>query len=132
MSERSTILVVDDDPIVQEVVERIVTKAGYRALLASTGREALELLASNPSIRVATIDQGLPDTSGTALIRALHAREPRLRTIMISGDTRLAKAYEPADRFLPKPFREAQLLGTIAELEGGSQSAHTFTAKGAA
>ena len=88
MANARIILVVDDDPIVQSVIERIVRKAGYRALLASSGRQALELLTGEPGLRIATIDQGLPDTSGLALIGALGKRAPELRTILISGDTR--------------------------------------------
>ncbi len=112
----TTVLVVDDDPIVQAVIERVLVRGGYRVLVAGTAAEALAALAGNAKIRVVTVDQQLPDTTGAALIDAIHLTRPGVRTIGISGGGPVGAVASNADRALGKPFAPPVLLRLVAEL----------------
>jgi hypothetical protein len=52
---------------------------------------------------------------GVRLAAAARGRWPGIRTILISGDAEIAERVGPLDRFLPKPFREVDLLRAIRD-----------------
>lgn len=118
MSERGTVLVVDDDADVGEVVGAILRRHGYRCEATTTLEQALERLSTD-SIDVCLCDLYLrKGTSGLDLAPVLGAREPYIALVMMSGsdDTSLAEqaleigAYD----YLIKPFRHTELLITVA------------------
>jgi len=122
----STVLVVDDEPIVRDVVVRYLEQAGYRTLQAADGDAARELLQrEEPSLVV--LDLMLPGTDGLALCRWIRSRS-QLPVIMVTAlgeeSDRLTGLELGADDYLTKPFSPKELVARVkAVLRRSSESA---------
>jgi DNA-binding NarL/FixJ family response regulator len=77
-------LVVDDSPDDRSVVERVLARSGYRVTCASGGAAALELV-SKERFDVALVDLGMPGMTGAETLRALRAKDDKLRLLVVSG-----------------------------------------------
>ena len=113
------ILVVDDDPAILKLVGIILAGKGYTVIAAESGEEALRLYDKDPKrIRLAVVDAttngGL---SGIEICSALHARSPRLPTIIMSGFREKEVGLDFTEGnftgFLAKPFMSAELLAAV-------------------
>jgi len=115
------ILIVDDDPVVRLLLERLLTNAGYAVTTATHGAEALEaaLRAERP-VDLAITDIRMPHMDGWELGRRLSHHWPGLPILYLSGFTselsRFSPARTPAAGFLPKPFDPDELLRRVALL----------------
>jgi DNA-binding response OmpR family regulator len=107
----STVLVVDDEPIVRDVVVRYLERDGYRTLEAATGDEARRLL-ERESASLVILDVMLPGMDGLALCRWIRARSD-LPIVMLTarGDEadRIVGLELGADDYLTKPFSPREL-----------------------
>src|SRR5207249_12178849 len=106
-----TVLVVDDEPIVRDVVVRYLEQEGYRTLQAGDGDRARELLErESPSLVV--LDLMLPGTDGLALCRWIRARSD-LPVIMLTAlgeeADRIVGLELGADDYVTKPFSPREL-----------------------
>jgi DNA-binding response OmpR family regulator len=111
----STILVVDDEPIVRDVVVRYLRRDGYETREAATGDEAREILeAETPELVV--LDVMLPGTDGLELCRWIRARSD-LPVIMLTarGDEtdRIVGLELGADDYVTKPFSPRELAARV-------------------
>jgi signal transduction histidine kinase/CheY-like chemotaxis protein len=113
----ATILVVEDETGIRELVRKILQRERYRVLEAGSAEEALTT-AQGQSIDLLITDVMLPGIHGPELARRMQQAEPRLKTLFISGFTGEEKV--PAGgRFLAKPFTLSALLAKVREtLEG--------------
>lgn len=119
-NSHKTILAVDDDPTVLELLQRTLTDAGYRVLTAPGGRAAIETFEqSRVPIDLLLIDVIMPDLTGPVVAERLRARRPELHVLFISGfhDADLVQRFAALKGFtlLPKPFRREALLRAIEE-----------------
>jgi PAS domain S-box-containing protein len=120
-SPGETILVVDDEPDLRELVVQVLESAGYRVLSAGSGAQALELWAHRRGdIDLLLTDIAMPDgLTGRKLAERLRSEDPRLRVIYSSGYTAGLPGTElanmEAENFLPKPYRPAALLRIVRE-----------------
>jgi two-component system, OmpR family, response regulator ResD len=110
-----TVLVVDDEPIVRDVVVRYLEQAGYRTLQAPDGDAARALLEQEePSLVV--LDLMLPGTDGLALCRWIRARS-ELPVIMLTALGEEADRIDGlelgADDYLTKPFSPRELVARV-------------------
>ncbi|MGD9903735.1 MAG: PAS domain S-box protein [Vicinamibacterales bacterium] len=81
-----TILVVDDDADIRDVVRRALSSAGYRVLLSSSGDEALELLGRHPgAVQLLLTDVVMPGISGQDLATRVRRQHPAVRILYSSG-----------------------------------------------
>ncbi len=116
-----TILVVEDQAPLRTITARILERAGYRVLTASSGPEALEIAAGGQPIDLLLTDVVMPEMLGQRLAEAIRETRPRLRVVFASGFAR--PALEQSGRvldgpLLQKPFSSAELLSLVArELE---------------
>jgi CheY-like chemotaxis protein len=134
----AAILVVDDDPLIRTMMQKLLTRFGHTVLQAATGVEA-EQVASGEAIDVLITDIIMPDKEGLTLVRDLHKKLPRLKIIAMSGGGRSgaftvldAAAQFGADSVLRKPFRAAELIDAVAGALGLPRGAMTPAAPGRA
>jgi signal transduction histidine kinase/CheY-like chemotaxis protein len=111
-----TILVVEDEPAVREVICRVLAAAGYRTLAARNGEEALVLVrAHRASIALVLTDVVMPRMGGVALRRTLAVERPDLAVILMSGHPEdLVGPGADDATVLSKPFESAALLELIS------------------
>lgn len=112
------ILIIDDEPIVRQVLSNHLGLRGYRLLSASSGVEALEVLASE-SVDLVLLDVMMPRMSGYEVcrrIREQHSLE-ELPVIFLSAKTRasdrVAGFEEGGNDFLSKPIAKKELLARV-------------------
>ena len=119
----ATVLVVDDEDIVREVVCTYLERAGYTTLQASAGRAAQELIASEqPDLIV--LDVMLPEIDGYSILAELRERED-IPVILLTARTeetdRLLGLKLGADDYVVKPFSPRELaarVGTVLRRVG--------------
>ncbi len=112
---QATVLVVEDQAAVLEIVRRILSRRGYRVVTANGAEEALRLAAQleDPPALVLT-DVFMPNISGPELIRQLRARWPEVRGVMMSGHMGDLRGELLAGfPLIEKPFTEQRLLDGI-------------------
>jgi two-component system response regulator HydG len=118
MAEPATLLVADDDPGLRESLGRTLTRAGYKVVLASDGRAALERLRGGGLDLVLT-DLKMPGLTGIEVLRATKAIAPDLDVILLTAFGTVEEAViamkEGAYDFMTKPFRGEQLLKIVAK-----------------
>src|SRR5215510_10516282 len=116
MSDPATLLVADDDPGLRESLERTLTREGYRVLLASDGRAALERLQDG-AVDLIVTDLKMPGLTGLELLRAAKAIAPDVDVILLTAFGTVEEAVKAmkdgAYDFLTKPFRREQLLKLV-------------------
>ncbi len=111
-----TILIVDDDPAFQRLVERVLTQEGFRIQAVATGREALVAMESGaPDLML--LDLNLPDIAGMELLPLFRTGHPDLPVLILTTDTNLDRAVEcmrlGALDYIPKPFERIRLVTSI-------------------
>jgi nitrogen-specific signal transduction histidine kinase len=85
---RETILVVDDDPTVRNILALVLKTFGYGVILAENGDQAVELFEANwQKIDLALLDMIMPRMNGRQVCEALRERSPRLKVLFLSGYT---------------------------------------------
>ena len=119
----TTILVVEDEEMVRNVVTAALERSGFTVVLAANGRKALELIdASTHHVSLVLLDQAMPMMSGTEVIRELRHHRPDLPIILTSGHlpVRAMKglAAGAVDAFLQKPFNASQLVALVRRIVG--------------
>jgi PAS domain S-box-containing protein len=110
-----TVLVIDDEDGVREVLDRILRELGFSVRAAADGREALEILdRTKGRFAGVLLDLSMPHMGGQETLRRLRIRYPDLPVIMMSGFTEEAVADRVGDSarttFLQKPFLAEDLI----------------------
>ncbi|CAN5923046.1 hypothetical protein BH11MYX3_BH11MYX3_20700 [soil metagenome] len=112
---RRTVLVIDDEDLVRDVVARMVEDLGYLAVTAADGVLGLEVV-DQQSIDIVLVDLTMPRMSGADVVSALRVRRPTLPIVLCTGYDRDRQGPVEADAYLPKPFRIEALEHTLAKL----------------
>ena len=115
-----TILLAEDEPLLRELGETILTQAGYKVLTAPNS-DALRLLLTEYSgtIDLLLTDVVMPGISGPELVRLVRQSRPNIRVMYMSGYA--DDEIEDLDRdagFLQKPFTPSELTAKVAEVLG--------------
>jgi two-component system, cell cycle sensor histidine kinase and response regulator CckA len=111
-----TILVVDDEAALRNLIVRSLTAKGYQILHAENGAKALDVAeAHNAPIHLVISDVEMPDMNGPQLFQTLRGWYPRLRFLFISGRLPEAEAelFDGRTAFLPKPFSLESLFSFV-------------------
>ena len=114
---KGTVLVVDDQPTIVEIVARYMERAGYETYEAGDGPEALRLAdLHRPDLVV--LDLMLPGIDGIEVMRRLHERPgPRTAVILLTArgeeSDRLIGLRHGADDYVVKPFSPAELVARV-------------------
>ncbi|HEY3444254.1 MAG TPA: response regulator [Paludibaculum sp.] len=111
------VLVVDDDAAVRELVAAMLESGGYPVSVASNGREALSMLASN-GFEVIITDLVMPEQEGIETIKLIRRDYPSVKVIAMSGafggDYLRIAGYLGAHGTIAKPLRIQTVLDTVA------------------
>jgi PAS domain S-box-containing protein len=110
-----TVLVIDDEALVRDVVARMVEDLGYAAVTAADGQTGLAML-DKESIDAVLVDMTMPLMSGADVVAAVRTKRPGLPVVVCSGYDRDGRGPVQADAYLPKPFRLDALQRTLAKL----------------
>jgi CheY-like chemotaxis protein len=111
------ILVIDDDPMMLELYEEILTRAGHEAVIAENGTQGLARIERHPDLIV--VDLMMPNMNGYEFMKQLRASsgEVAIPVIAASGlSTGEWALHAGADRFVRKPFRNDELIALVTEL----------------
>lgn len=115
-SRAARVLIVDDEAHVRSMVGSTLERRGYEVQLASSGREALEMLAMNEYDLVLT-DIVMQDLNGIALLERIHAQHPNLPVVMVTAIHDISVAIDAMRRgaydYLLKPFERDHLMNTV-------------------
>jgi nitrogen-specific signal transduction histidine kinase len=118
-----TVLVVEDEVSVRNLVTTALKQHGYDVLSAASGEEAIEIVGRGTDIGLLVTDVVMPGISGLDLAKMLVRRKPGLPVIVMSGymDQLMKEdlTREPLP-LLPKPFTPTQLRQKVAEVLGRS------------
>jgi DNA-binding response OmpR family regulator len=117
------ILVIDDDTDILEIISKILRIEDYKVIIASNGKEGLQIIKSTPEIYLVIIDLIMPEKEGIETIREIKEDFPHIKTVAMSGGGRygsnnylsLAK-FLGADLTLKKPFGTEELLKSVKKL----------------
>jgi DNA-binding response OmpR family regulator len=116
MNSKATILIVDDEPDLREVLEEYFSARGYTALTAESAIAARALAAEHP-VDVALLDITMPGEDGLSLARHLRERYRKLAIIMLTSAgtvvDRIVGLEMGADDYVTKPFDPRELLARI-------------------
>jgi len=116
LETRTTILVIDDDDDIREVLATLLDEAGFRVVTAANGREALEHLREDPQPDVILLDLMMPEMDGYQF-RAEQQRDPALRaipTLIVTAGTVTSRVEAlGAEAILRKPVGLRRLVDTI-------------------
>jgi serine/threonine protein kinase len=122
---KATLLAVEDDPNIQQLLTVLLSRRGYRLLIAGTGQQALEYLKQDKKIALILLDLGLPDYKDLELLQSLR-RDPALKKIPViittaRKDTQtIVSALESgASDYVIKPF---DLLVLVARIQAQLRS----------
>lgn len=115
MHTTATILCVDDEEIPRTLRKLVLQKQGYDVVAASSGKEALAILATRHFDLVLT-DQMMPGMLGTELTRHIKLATPSIPVVIISGVNELPTDASFADRFISKIEGPEALFRGIAEV----------------
>ena len=135
MERQPKILVVDDTPSNIKLLDAVLAPRGYEVVGATSGREALEKVATERPDLV-LCDIVMPGMDGYEVCRRLR-EDPATRLLPVvmitaSGDQERIRAIEAgADDFIPKPFNQAELLARVKSLLRIKQYHDTIQAQAA-
>jgi CheY-like chemotaxis protein len=115
LSRRTTVMVVDDEPVVRTLCRRILEDAGYQVCEAANGMEALTLLPNRDPSAVVT-DLRMPRMDGLTLATHLAGLSPPIPIRFISG---FGQQHDPVSALGPvlrKPFSGEQLVAGVRDV----------------
>jgi two-component system, OmpR family, response regulator MprA len=112
-----TVLVVDDEPAIREVIATLLEDEGYLVRHAKDGLEALDAI-NGDRIDLIVSDVVMPRLDGASLVRKLRRRGHLMPVVLMSAV--YADVDLPGVRFVPKPFEIDRLLGTVASALGSA------------
>jgi len=121
-SDRLTLLVVEDEPLIRIELADLLMDMGYRVIEAARADAAIRLLEAHPEIAAVITDLDMPGSmDGLALARIVRECWPPCALIMVSGHHRPDPAELPSGlRFLSKPVATRSLERTLSELGVGA------------
>ena len=116
MRRNGSVLVVDDEEIMREILEALLTREGYHVRLASSGEEGLELARSFPFDAV-VVDVMMPGMDGLALLDELQKLDDDLPVLMVTAfasvETAIAAMKRGAFDYITKPFKNDEVLVVV-------------------
>ena len=116
MENNTSILVLDDDKEIADLVEIYLVNDGYRVLKASDGEQCLEMLAEHPEVRMLILDIMMPGIDGLEVCRTIR-KTSNIPILLLSAKAedmdKIVGFGTGADDYLTKPFHPLELLARV-------------------
>lgn len=116
------VLIVDDEPFVVKIAQRVLERDGFEILVAGDGEEALAVMAAHPDISLILLDSSLPDMNAEQVLELMRDRGFAMPVLLSSGfgAESVPNSHQFANvcGFLPKPYPVVQLSARVRELIG--------------
>ncbi len=113
MRRQGTILVIDDEEIMREILETLLTREGYRVRLAASGPDGLEVVRSTP-LDAVIVDVMMPGMDGLQVLDAIRDFDDELPVLMITAfasmETAVTAMKKGAFDYITKPFKNDEVL----------------------
>lgn len=113
---RGTVLVVDDEQVMREILEALLRQAGYSVRLAETGKQGIRIVDREP-IDLAVVDVMLPDISGLKVLERIREIDPEITVVMLTAfasvETAVTAIKCGAFDYLTKPFKNDEVLNLV-------------------
>ena len=98
----ATVLIVDDDEVIRELYQHIVSDAGHQVLSAKDAPEARSIIRAHEDLDVAIVDRVLPgEEDGLDVLRCIQTSQPLCQTILVSGYPTFSSALSISRSRLP-------------------------------
>ena len=126
-SERTTILVVEDEALIRMVSADILGDAGFRVLEAANADEAIEILKQAEHVQLVFTDIRMPGRmDGLELATFVHSHWPDIRLVVTSGHTVVPDSEIPdGGRFVSKPYDLKRLVADIRAVIDAPKPMHS-------
>jgi two-component system cell cycle sensor histidine kinase/response regulator CckA len=127
ISGTETLLIVENEAAIRNLLQMALRKNGYTVLAAESGREALDLVSTHSGpIHLLITDVMMPDIDGPELVRRLSAIRPETRTLFMSGymDDALGEqgVLLSSVNFIQKPFSPSTIAQKVRDILDGTSS----------
>lgn len=120
-----TVLVVDDDLMVRDMLYDFLLERGYRVIAAEDGKSALESIR-NRTFQAAIVDIKLPEANGLSIVRRMKEVKPDVPVIVVTAypsEEVKAEAYAiGAVAFMEKPFKVTRIAAELKKAMPGQES----------
>lgn len=114
----TTILILDDEPVIRDVLRTVLGKHGYKIREAATGAEGLEQMARG-NVDLLLLDLMLPDRPGMEILVEVRSRYPEVPVVVVTAyssvESAIAAMREGAFHYLPKPFRNEEVVHVVRQ-----------------
>jgi CheY-like chemotaxis protein len=131
-STRATMLLVDDEPLVRQVLARMLENSGFTVIQAENGRHALQVSEQvGAAVELVVTDIHMPLMTGFEFARFFRTRYPNVPFLFITGGEPYAPVAIPPDLpgdLLWKPFGPESLLLKVDQLLSGARHVHSQSA----
>ena len=112
-----SILIIDDEEVLQDVLSSLLRREGYEVVEARSGEAGLQALADNDSIDLVLLDLMLPGISGQEVLQQIRQRDPEMVVVVVTAYSSIGGAItamrEGAFHYIPKPFKNDEVLLTV-------------------
>lgn len=119
MSEKSSVLIVDDEPAIREGMKRIFTQQGFSVETSPSGYDALERIQKS-EFHIVLTDLKMPGMNGLEVLRSIRILQPDVPVIIITGYSTVPSAVEAiksgAADYIAKPFTPDQISQKVREV----------------
>lgn len=119
MRPQASVLVVDDESFIRQILSRIVGREGYQVHQATDGKDALISLRDTPC-QIVISDIKMPNMDGIELLSEIRARHEHVSVILITayaGEYSAEAALSAgADAFITKPFKNVEIAETLRKV----------------
>jgi len=113
MARTGSVLVIDDEEVMREILEALLTREGYRVKVASSGEEGLEYARSTP-FDAAIVDVMMPGIDGITTLEELKKLDEDLPVVMVTAfasvETAISAMKRGAFDYITKPFKNDEVV----------------------
>lgn len=119
------VLIVDDEPMVLKIADRVLSREGVEVLTADSGQSALSGMEQHPEVLMVLLDSNLPDMNAEQVLELMRGRGLNIPVVLSSGH---GTEGLPTERdfanirgYLPKPYSVSQLSAMVRSVLEGSR-----------